>query len=247
MSVSTPPRPAIWKKLILTGCLTFGLASLPARAEDAKPADKPAEAAPARPQCGRITLPQILKIQRERLDRLNLTDEQKKKLDEIYANAEADLKKAGEGDLQAFGTAMKTVGEKTHEVLTDEQKAKLPTGRAATGGPGAAGGPITNVIERLEKSLDKLDLSADQKAKTAPVVADAKKKFEELRSQLQTGDRAAMREKFKAAMDETRDKLKDILTPEQAAKLKADLETMRPGAGRPGGPAAEAPAKPVDK
>lgn len=239
MSVSTPPRQAIWKRLVITGCVTLGLASLPARAEDAKPADKPAEATPARPQGGRMTPAQILKMQRERLDRLNLTDDQKKKLDEIYADAEAELKKTAEGDRQALATAMTTVREKTRAVLTDEQKTNLPAGPAAAGGPGTAGGPITNVIERLEKSLDKLDLSADQKTKTAPVVADAKKKFEELRSQLQSGDRAAMREKFKTTMDETRDKLKDILTPEQAAKLKADLETMRPGAGRPGRPPAD--------
>ncbi len=242
MSKSTGTCRPIWKQLLMTGCLTMAIASLQARAEDSKPADKPADAPPTRPQAGRLDPSQIFKMQRERLDQLNLTDDQKKKLDEIYTNAEAELKKADDGDRSAFAKAMKDVREKTREVLTDEQKSNLPAARAT-------GGPIMNVIDRLETSLGKLDLSAEQKAKVEPVLADAKKKFAELRSQLQSGDRTAMREKFKTAMDETRDKLKEILTPQQAAKLKADLDAVRTGAaaGRPGAAPAETPAKPADK
>ena len=69
---------------------------------------------------------------------------------------------------------------------------------------------------------------------------DFKKKFDTLRSELSsTTDRAAMREKYTAFMDETRDKLKAILTEEQAAKLKA----MTPQTGaRPGGTTTDKPA-----
>lgn len=245
MFSTAPSHRVTFKHFFMTGFLAMGLAALPARAEDPKPVEKPAETPAAR---GRPDPAQMLRMQRERLDQLTLTADQKKKLDEIYATAEADLKKAGDGDRQALATAMTDIREKVAAVLTDEQKAKFQAARAA----GGAGGAITNVVDRLEKSLEKLDLTADQKTKVKPVLEDARKKFEELRSQLQSGDRAAMREKFKTAMDDTRDKLKEILTPEQAEKLKADIEAGRANAAggatrRPNAPATEAPAKPADK
>ena len=249
MFTVAPSHRVTFKHFFMTGFLAMGLAALPARAEDPKPVEKPAETPAARGQSGRPDPAQMLRMQRERLDQLTLTADQKKKLDEIYATAEADLKKAGDGDRQALATAMTDIREKVAAVLTDEQKAKFQAARAA-GGAGGAGGAITNVVDRLEKSLEKLDLTADQKTKVKPVLEDARKKFEELRSQLQSGDRAAMREKFKTAMDDTRDKLKEILTPEQAEKLKADIEAGRANAAggatrRP--PTTDAPAKPADK
>jgi Spy/CpxP family protein refolding chaperone len=135
---------------------------------------------------------------------------------------------------------MTDLREKVAGVLTEEQKTKL----GQMGGPGGPAGAAGrgNPIDRLQGILDKAELSSEQKDKVKPVLEDAKKKFEELRGQFQTGDRAALREKVKGIMDDTRDKLKDILTPAQAEKVKAALEAGRPGGAAPGAPAGPPPA-----
>src|SRR5438270_13195118 len=83
---------------ILGTLSVIALASTSIRAaDDAKP-DKapPATTRPARPgPAGGLRDPsQLLKFQRERLNQLDLTADQKKKLDEIYSSTEADFKKA---------------------------------------------------------------------------------------------------------------------------------------------------------
>jgi Spy/CpxP family protein refolding chaperone len=235
----------IWQRVLVAGCLLVGFASLSAGAEDTKPPEKPATPPTATGANSRPDPAQILKMQRERLDQLNLTDDQKKKLDDLFATAADDLKKVDAGDRQAMGKVMGDLREKIAGILTDEQKAKR-----AQAGPGGPGGPRGNPADRLQAALDKADLSSDQKEKTKPIIEVVRKKFEELRSQIQGGDRAAIREKIKTLMDDTRDKLKDILTPEQAEKVKAALEAGRPpGApgGRPARPATENPPKPEEK
>lgn len=220
-----------WRRLLVTACLSLGCASLPAFAQpaDSKP-NRPDGQGQGRPDAG-----QFLQRARERLNELNLTDEQKKKVDEIYASGAEDLKKLRDLDPQErrpkMMELMTGLREKVAAVLTDEQKKKFAEmGPGGRGGPGGAGG----VGARLEESLQKLDLTAEQKAKIKPVVEDVKKKFEELRSQIAGGggDRQAMREKVMALLEETRDKLKEILTPEQATKLK---ELMMPPGGAGGG------------
>lgn len=244
----------LWHRVLVAGCLLVGLATLPASADDTKPPEKPATPPTAVGNNGRPDPAQMLKLQRERLDQLNLTDDQKKKLDDLYAAASEDLKKADAGDRQAIVKVMSDFREKIAGVLTDEQKAKMPQrGQGGAGGPGAGGGPRGNMADRLQAALDKVDLSSDQKEKVKPIIDDVRKKFEELRSQLQGGDRAAMREKFTALMNDTRDKLKEILTPEQGEKLRAALQAGRPGGapgapdGRPARPGTDNPPKPEDK
>ena len=247
MSTLSAPSRKTCRHLWVAGCLMLGFAALPLRADEEPkaPAGIPAPPRPAGGEGSRPEPGQALKAARERLDQLNLTDDQKKKIDEIYKDAADELKNADKGDRQAMGKIMRDLREKVGGVLTEEQKTKLQQMR---GGPG--GGP-GSPIDRLQGALDKADLSDDQKAKLKPVLEEARKKFTELRGQVQNGDREAMREKFKATMDDLRDKLKEILTPEQADKVKAAMEAggPRPGGG-PGGPArpgAEPPPKPADK
>ena len=229
--------------LFLSGCLAASFVALPAQAEDPKtPADKPADPLPTPatekpPAAGRGEPGALLKAARERLDQLGLTDDQKKTIDAAYENAKEEIKKVAKSDpqerRQALTKAMTDLREKVGGVLTDEQKAKLGQLRAGAG----------DQVERLRGALEKLDLTSEQKEKLKPVLEDAKKKFTELREQLQGGDRAAMREKLKTLMDETRDKLKEILTSEQAEKLKTAMESVRPGAAAGGPPT----PKPADK
>src|SRR5438309_1003552 len=98
------------------------------RAADDKPATRPQRGA----QQGNRDPAMMMKMQRQRLDQLDLTSDQKKKLDDIYASAETDFKKALEeakDDPQQrrekLGPVMMSTREKTMAVLTDEQKKKL--------------------------------------------------------------------------------------------------------------------------
>lgn len=238
------PRPGCARLLMTASIAAAAFFAVAVRAaDDTKPTDaKPADTAPARPAgSGAGTVRpdpgQYLKLQRDRLNELNLTDDQKTKIDALYTKATEEVKAAAAADpqerRQKMGELMMGLRKDVAEVLTDEQKAKF-----AAMGPAAVGRP--NPVARLEDAISKLDLTAEQKPKVQVVVEDAKKKFEELRGQLPGGDRAAVREKFTAFMDETRDKLKEILTPEQQEKLREALQAGAPGAGP--GPANPAPA-----
>jgi Spy/CpxP family protein refolding chaperone len=89
----------------------------------------------------------------------------------------------------------------------------------AAGGQGMGGHRWGNHLGHL---TEKLDLTADQKAKVQPIIDQAK-------PQLQTIHQEAM-QKAKAVMDNTMAQIRPLLTPEQVTKLdamKAAHEKMR--------------------
>jgi Spy/CpxP family protein refolding chaperone len=211
-------------------------------------ADTPAATRPARgirPGAGGPRDPgQMLKMQRQRLEELKLSEDQKKKLDEIYASAEGDFKKALEETRDAnpqerrerIGPVLMGLREKITGVLTDEQKQKLrEMGPGLGGGPGGPGG--MNPLPRLRENLEKLDLSAEQKPKVVAVLDDAQKKADALRAEMENGnaDRQQLMEKGTQIREETRSKLEEILTAEQKGKLRGMMQQEGPGPGGPGG------------
>ena len=225
-----------WRGLVVAGCLFGAVGALPVWAEDAKAPEKPSDPPPPPARAAANSEPggrgdpgAMLDAARARLDTLNLTDEQRKSVDAAYASAKDEIKKAMGGDSQerapALRKTMADLREKVGAALTDEQKAKMAEARGGAAGAGRAGSPIA----MLQGALDRAELTADQKEKVKPVMEEAKKKFDDLRSQIQGGDRAAVREKYTSAMNDLRDKLKGILTPEQAEKVKATMDAARPG------------------
>ncbi len=90
---------------------------------------------------------------------------------------------------------------------------------------GGGGGMRHDPMERI---TEKLNLTADQKAKIQPILDEAKPKMEEIH-------RDAM-QKSKALMDETKGKIRPLLTPEQQKTLDEakDNRASRRG-GRHGG------------
>ncbi len=233
-------------------CLVLGcLIALPrfTRADDAPQ--------PQRPDAGAF-----LKNAREKLNELNLTAEQKTKVDGIFANAETDLKRnfadaqsaSPEERRQKFTEFMAALKDKVAGTLTDEQKGKFEqmTLAGPGGGAGAAGGQ-RQVGERFKQMLEKLDLSADQKEKVKKIMEEAKPKLEEIRKEAQSGDKQAVREKAMAAMREVYQKVLEVLTPEQKQKFQelmassaANGGRRRPGAGAGAG-AGEKPASTESK
>ena len=156
---------------------------------------------------------------------LKLTDEQKTKVKSIFDDAKQELG-AMRSELQGMAPPdrrekvmafITSVREKIAGVLTDEQKAEFQKKmdalrQNAGGGPGA-------MIERLRDSLQKLDLSEEQRAKIKDVMEGARAKFQQLREEAQN-DAAQMRDKGRELMQDTRQQLRGILTPEQQQKLR---------------------------
>ena len=210
----------IWTNIIFAASMACGLAAFTARADDAKPTDAPKE----KPAATADNVNGLVDNFKARMEGLNLTDDQKAKVAEILKGSKEELA-AAKGDAPKMRQLMQGLREKVGAILTDEQKAKMQTARqgAATGNV-----RIGAFVDNLQANIDKLELSSDQKEKVNPVVAEIRKSFDELRGQFKDGsDREKLREKFTAFTTESTDKLKAVLTPEQAEKLKGLMEQGR--------------------
>lgn len=201
---------------------------------------------------GRLQIGQRLK---DATANLGLSDEQSKKIDA----AVTDLQKKAEA-LRAAGpspetrekiTALREDGlNQVKAILTEEQFAKFQEAirqAPAAAGPGA-GGRLGQLIQRFQGALKDLNLTEEQKPKVQAAFADARKKLAELAPQ-PGQPTPETREKFRAAMEELRSQLTQVLTPEQQEKFRA---AMQQGAGAGAGVGARprpgaAKEKPADK
>lgn len=199
-------------------------------------AEGTAAAPPAtRPGIAAVGAEALLSRIRPKLDELNLTAEQKAKVDEIFAKAAEDLKKMmadGADPSERRQKVMQLLSDlKDHlgDVLNPEQKEQLQKLLAAIRPAQGSGGAK---LLQLQKAIQALDLTPDQRTKVLAVLEDLKTKVADLRAQAQAGKGAdELREKAKTLTEESRQKLMELLTPDQQAKLK-DLMTQ------------DAPAKP---
>jgi Spy/CpxP family protein refolding chaperone len=95
-------------------------------------------------------------------------------------------------------------------------------------------------LQHLQENLNKLDLSEDQKAKIAELLKSTKQQMEDIRNQVQakTLERPAARDKVTAILADQREKMMNILTPEQQQKIKELMQNAPDGAAPRGGPGA---------
>ncbi len=182
-----------------------------------------------------------LEVARRALDDAGLSDDQKKKVDEIFADAKQKLQVMVEEfrdkqtppderkeKMRAF---MADFRGKIAPLLDDTQKQKVQEKMAALREGGGAAGLFA---ARLKEAGAKLDLSGDQKTKFDALVVDVQKKFEALKPGAD-GDRAGLVEKAKQAREDTIEQLKAILSPDQLARLKELLQAPKAGgAATPG-------------
>jgi Spy/CpxP family protein refolding chaperone len=191
----------------------------------------------------------MLKILRERLDKLDLSADQKKQIDQIFADAEPDFKKAIQDTqgqsrdqrMEKMRGLFSEFREKVAGVLTEEQKQKLQKEMADLR---ASNGGQANPLNRLKENLEKLGLSDDQKSKALGVVDDAQKKMTEMREQIENGngDRQQVQEKGQQIRQEMQGKLAEILTQEQQDKLRSTMP-QEPGANQSAPHATSQPTK----
>jgi Spy/CpxP family protein refolding chaperone len=255
--------------------LTFGLAGMtfaqdaaPAAAEQPKSEAAPAEgdAAPAAAGGGQRPEGQgrrgegrrggdpvrILQRMQASFDDLNLSEEQKAKVQAIVDKAkpqlEAAVKEAEGKEPRERATklreATQPVRDELMSVLDETQRQKLrermEAARAAGGGGGRAGAPM---LQALKANLYQLVLNDDQKKQLETLIADTEKQFAAIRAGGQGNANGETRAKFRELMQANRKKINEILTPEQRQKLR-ELMPRRGGEGngrRPGGAGDAAP------
>jgi Spy/CpxP family protein refolding chaperone len=225
--------------------------------QTAAPGSNQAPAAPGRPAGapgagrGPAQMGQRLK---EVTATLGLSDDQSKKVDAVIADLQKKaqaLRGAGRGpEMREKVMALREDGLKQIKAILNEEQFKKfeEIMRQAPGGE-AAGGRLAALIGRFQDALKDLNLTEEQKPKVQAAFADTRKKLAELAPTLQGGQASPeIREKFRAAMDELRTQLTDVLTPEQKEKFH---DAMQQGAGAGAGvkprPATPAKEKPADK
>ena len=135
---------------------------------------------------------------------------------------------------------MQETRQKVMQVLTPEQKQKAREQMAQAGPLG--------ILERIQKMAAELNLTDNQKTKIGAIIADVRDQAKDIREKAQ-GDRQAVMQEMQKLIRESREKIIQLLTPEQSQKL-TDLLKDGPvrgdGAGRAnGGPRVNRPGKPA--
>ena len=182
---------------------------------------------------------QAVERSREDTSALTLRDEQKTKLEAIYKEA-ADQAKSLETETQSLEPReraqkvmpfMRDLREKVNGVLDEQQRQTLRKNQATRA--------AKQTTERMKQNLGQLNLTSEQQTKVDAVLADSEKKMIEAAAQAGDnaggvggpgGGRGAGGGAF-GVMRETRDKINEILTPEQQAKFRE----LAPQGGRGGG------------
>ncbi|MCC7350243.1 MAG: hypothetical protein IT446_06710 [Phycisphaerales bacterium] len=195
----------------------------------------------------------------ETINSLDLSADQKTKVDAIFTQAKSDFEALQEKwkkddvkprDRMKEGREfMKALNQKIEAVLTDQQKETLKQKRQEMmkqrGEKGAKGdrqGPPP-MLERLRHALDQLNLTDDQKQKVKTVLDETRDKLKALHEE-SAGDRQAMQEKGRKIIENAREQIISILTPEQKEKLKEMRKERRLRHGDKG---KNAPADESDK
>jgi peroxiredoxin/Spy/CpxP family protein refolding chaperone len=185
----------------------------------------------------------MLERTRAALQQLDLSPDQKTKvmaaLDQArdqMAELRGQLKDMDPQDrIQHVRAVLQEARSKIEAELTADQKAKLEEklseARAAAGGNGAGGGlGRAGMLDQLRKTLDAMNLTDDQRMKVNALLDETRAKLRDLAGEQ---DADARRGKFSQTLQDMREQLAQILTPEQRQSLR---QSMQAGFGGGGGP-----------
>ncbi len=195
-------------------------------ADDA-PATQPAPTTRPAETGGRARPGIYLNRLHELVNGLDLSADQKPKVDALFAKATDDIKSAiasarePGADRQEVGQKIRTIMDSVRNglkgILSEDQvqslQSKLP-GLA----PATARGPA-QLLQRVTAAFEKLDLSDDQKKQVTDILKASRDKFEKIRGAAKT-DSTEAHDKVRAAIEETRQKLENVLTPDQKEKFR---------------------------
>ena len=212
--------------LVLTAS-TFSVRA--ARAQEAPPAAPPADAAPARNRQPRNNQAQPSPVLAA-FAAAKPTPEQDEKFKALTAQMTTDLRamrgknstvEASERPAKVRAMQTKYQDDARALLTSDEQRKSFDAEIAK----GARGGQNAGIMAQL----DGLELSADQKTKVEPLIAEAQK-------QMMAIPPAERRTKNPEMLADLKAKMRPLLTPEQQTKLDAmTLRAPRAGRGAAGG------------
>lgn len=211
----------------------------PATRPAAQRLDHPARMNPAQDMAQRI---------RQAMGSLNVSDGQRTQIEKILTDAKEQIA-ALRADAQTRRTApqerqqqvraiIRATRQKIADVLTPEQRKQFQE-QMAQREPGEPGRPM---LERLQKAAQKLELTDTQKPQIREIVKGALTQAQEIRQKNQ-GDLKVMREQMQALLRDSREKVVQLLTPEQSHRLTEMLKERvagdkpRPRANRENAPA----------
>lgn len=189
---------------------------------------------------------------REVLQSLDLTQEQKGKTQDLIRGAMQDIRETSQDTepqerLAHARERIEKLNADIRETLTDEQKARFDTGikelqdhvrnpstrpstrpaGRALGGAGAGVGAMPGrQLQNFREAVESLDLTQEQEQQVAAAFDEAKEKMKDA----EPGSLAGV-------VQELREKLSGVLTPEQREALQKKMQELRnrgPGADRPG-------------
>ncbi len=221
--------------LILTG---ISAADNAPATQPVAPTTRPAEAGGRRLQPGAF-----LNRLHELVNGLNLTADQKPKVDSMFAKASDDMKTTM-ATAREQGTDRREVGEKIRSIMNDLRdglKAILTENQAQSlqqqlpGQSQANGGGPGQLLQRITSAFEKLNLSDDQKKQVSDVLRTTRDHIAKVRGEATTGSEDA-RGKFRAAIEESRQKLENILTADQKEEFRK-IMAEREQRGQAKGPA----------
>jgi Spy/CpxP family protein refolding chaperone/peroxiredoxin len=237
--------------LILAATMIFASISATAQTRPASDASRPTNAMLQRLKdaIGQFDLAQS---QRDDIDKIV------KQASDDIRNAAPDLANASADDKAAkYREIFTDLRQQIAGVLNDDQRQQLqqkmqamregPAGTphasatsmpAATTAPAtppepaAAGGGRGGLLPRFRDALAQLDLTDDQKKKVDTLLEDVTAQAKQLRQSVQSGSisRADVQEKRIGMLQDLREKLSGILTPDQQQKLRSILQSG-PGVG----------------
>ncbi len=159
-------------------------------------------------------------------EHLELTDDQAKKVRQIFADAQTQTLDIWERNKDAedrtaarkeFREARERTKEQLAEVLTDDQLEKVKEHRRRRGRKMKG-----RMLERLD---DELDLTDEQHARVKEILDDAHARMRELRENADSREEA--RPQFKAIMEEASTRIEAVLTSEQATEFAELREEMK--------------------
>lgn len=148
---------------------------------------------------------------------LDLTDEQKTKVDAILAETRAAQQEArglqGEERRQKMQEVQRSQREKLNAVLNAEQQQKFQQAMAKA--------QATQTTQRLRGAVAQLGLSQEQQTKVDAILADTEKKVQEASAQPQDAGAGGRGRggPYRAVMQETRQKINEVLTADQKTKF----------------------------
>ncbi len=131
---------------------------------------------------------------------------------------------------QKWTIALLSLGLATAPAFSGVARADDAPQQGSGQGPGS-GHHRGAFLEHFHATVNKLDLTADQKPKIEAAFAEAKTAADAALKDA-AGDRDAIREKMKPIMDTLRSKVDAVLTDDQKAKLKELRAADHPGGHR---------------